>query len=594
MDDPLIGTELGNFRIRSRIGAGGMGTVYLAHNPTSRRDVALKVLRPAGDAGRERQYRERFLREIQVAARIQHEHVVRVVDAGLQGSTVYLVMELVRGCSLGDRIDQDERLPADEVRRIALAVAEGLVAIHRQGVVHRDIKPDNVLLGSDGNVKITDLGLARHLNDESFKRLTVSGMVVGTPYYLAPEAIRDGRRSGPPSDIYSFGATLYHCLAGVPPFDAPSSYDVMRMHLEDRHRPLREIDRSLPRYLVDMIDCCLDKDPDKRPSAHDCALALRHGGRMRHETRGMAFVAVVLVGLIGATAAVLWQIVGTGPVQTAYAQASGERTSSVLLRSSDPDVEVRIDDGAWLPWRDGPWFLSPGVHRLAARSLRDGDLYTWNRQVELDGSEERSYRLDLQPLYLELQYPLAIDLDLPPGHVLFHQGRNRGTPPTLHVNTAGSWLLAAWDGVTASKRRLTVHRDGSLDASDWQPCNVPPPAAYLRNWIRDDPAPAHHVVSWWECERARRLIALDQTPTDWELQAARPEQPALGLDSATALIDALLTWRQAHGLRLPTKPRATTLARAYDSPVWYHPAEGGYRVLGGNPGRALLVLVPEE
>jgi hypothetical protein len=510
-----------------------------------------------------------------------------VLDAGIQREVVYLVMELVRGCSLGERIDQKGRLPHDEVRRVALALADGLAAIHRQGIIHRDIKPDNVLLGEDGAVKITDLGLARQTDDESFKRLTVSGMVVGTPYYLAPEAIRDCRNAGPASDIYSFGATLYHCLAGQPPFDAPGAYDVMRKHLEERYRPLREFDRHTPRYLIDLVDCCLEKDPEKRPSADDCVQALKHGGRLGHEQRGLTFVAVILVGLLGATAAIAWQVLTNGPAPTVYDRASSERTASVSF-AGDVGISLSFDGAAGQPWRAGAWYLAPGQHQVEAEQFRDGQRYVWQQVLDLAANDERSYAIDLQPCYLTSPYPVRVELGLPEGSSLFHRGENLGWRKELHFNCAGSWVIASWDGKTAARRSLTIYRDGSSQIGEWEPCPAPPPEAYLRSWFHDLPCPPHHIVSWWECELSRGNLS---PPGGWERQLAHPEQPVLGLDGNTALIDALVAWRKGHGLRLPDRHQAEQLARAYGNGIWYR-EEGGYRVAGGGlPARALLALV---
>ncbi|MFM2089816.1 MAG: hypothetical protein RLZZ127_305, partial [Planctomycetota bacterium] len=207
--DPLIGRTLAGVRIEARLGEGAMGVVYRGQHAGLARAVALKVLHPSARGNA----KERFLREGRAAAKVRHTNVVAVHDAGEAGGTAYLIMELVNGHSLGAILDQQQRLDPAVVARLGSGIAEGLAAIHASGVVHRDLKPDNIMLGADQVVKIADMGLAKTLDDPDLLRLTGSGMVVGTPLYVAPEAIRDPQGITAKADIYSLGATLYHLLA---------------------------------------------------------------------------------------------------------------------------------------------------------------------------------------------------------------------------------------------------------------------------------------------------------------------------------------------------------------------------------------------
>ena len=584
--DPHIGKSFGNIHIERQLGAGGMGAVYQGVNPTTRKRVAVKVLH-RGDAEGSTQFRERFLREIQVAARIVHPNVVQVLDAGVQDDVVYLVMELVSGGSLGDRLDDGKRMKPDEVQQIGLGLAKGLLAIHNQGIIHRDIKPDNVLLEQDQTVKITDLGLARHLNDEECKRLTVTGMVVGTPYYLAPEAIRDSRNAGPATDLYSLGATLYHCLAGRPPFDAPSAYDVMRMHLEERYQPLREIDRRIPRALADLVDCCLDKDPDSRPSARDVVLALEYGRKLKRETRGMGFVAMLLIGLVGAIAIGSWQLLR--PDQGQYRQAQSADAASLSFQVDHPEASLRIDLDEWHPLRTEPYYLEPGPYRLEVQAHRDGTLLSWHDEIQLHKQEQRQIPVKLQVNYLPNRH-VRIELEPPFTGMLVFAGSLRPATEPLYLDHAGSWTLAIWDGFRCQARPLQVHRDGRVELGDWRHVNSPPAEAYLRRFLRDRATLAHHLVTWWEAEQARRLQQLPSDQT-WLSQSSNPTQAALNL--SVPLVNAMHAWRSPHGLRLPNVDEAQELERQLGQALWHRQGKDLAISGGGHPSRAVLVLVAE-
>lgn len=263
--EQFIGQTFGRVRVESKIGQGGMGMVFRGHHQTFDRAVAVKLLPPhTQDAAGLAQ--KRFLRESRMAASIQHRNVVQVLDAGIEHGVAFMVQELVPGKSIGQVLDEQVKMSPDQVEHLALGIAEGLVAIHAQAVVHRDIKPDNLLLAPEGTVKITDLGLARVVDDPELSRLTSTGMVVGTPLYVSPEAIRDNKTAGAPTDVYGLGATLYHMLVGHPPFTHKSPYQVMRSHMNDEPKPLREIDPTLPKALSDLVHRCLLKDPELRPT----------------------------------------------------------------------------------------------------------------------------------------------------------------------------------------------------------------------------------------------------------------------------------------------------------------------------------------
>ncbi len=206
------------YAIDREIGAGGMATVYLAEDLKHRRPVAVKVLHPhlAGSLGP-----ERFLREIRIAARLQHPHIVPLYDSGQAGDLLYYVMPYVEGESLRQRLERERQLPLEDAVLVARAVAAALDYAHRQQVVHRDIKPENVML-HDGEAMVTDFGIAKALTAAAADSLTQTGTAVGTPAYMSPEQASGEVELDARSDIYSLGAMLYEMLSGVTPFTGPT------------------------------------------------------------------------------------------------------------------------------------------------------------------------------------------------------------------------------------------------------------------------------------------------------------------------------------------------------------------------------------
>ncbi len=218
---------VGRCKVVRELGTGGMGAVYLATHTTLQIDVALKILPPA--MARERvEIAQRFIREAQLAARIRHPNVVSVMDADFDQSTglYYIVFEYISGGSLAQRLRQGP-LPESEALRIILDIAQALVVAAEHKIVHRDIKPDNIMLDHRGNAKLADLGLAKQDFAAAQVQLTQTGASVGTPSYMSPEQIRDAQNVDAQDDIYSLGATLYECLTGTPPYAAANPYNAV-------------------------------------------------------------------------------------------------------------------------------------------------------------------------------------------------------------------------------------------------------------------------------------------------------------------------------------------------------------------------------
>src|SRR6476660_6312789 len=213
----LRGVLAQTYTIDRELGKGGMATVYLAQDVKHERPVALKVLHPelAASLGP-----ERFLREIKLAARLQHPHILTVLDSGETARRLWFTMPFGEGESLRDRLRRERQLPVDDALRIAREAAQALQYAHTHGVIHRDIKPENLLLTDDGNTRVADFGIARGLmaGGGSDENLTDTGLVVGTPAYMSPEQASGDRTLDARSDVYSLGSVLYEMLAGEPPF----------------------------------------------------------------------------------------------------------------------------------------------------------------------------------------------------------------------------------------------------------------------------------------------------------------------------------------------------------------------------------------
>src|SRR5919109_3329164 len=226
----LIGTTLGaRYRIKAEIGSGGMSTVYLALDQTLERQVAVKILH--SEVSRDESALERFRREARTVAQLSHPHIVMVIDAGEDDGRPYIVFEHVKGETLKSKIKRTGRLPISEAVAYAIEVGRALEAAHDHQLVHRDVKPQNVLIDEEGRAKVTDFGIARSL-EIGTEQLTGAGRVVGTTDYVSPEQALGHEVTGQ-SDIYSLGIMLYEMLTGEVPFKADSSLEVAAMHVRE-------------------------------------------------------------------------------------------------------------------------------------------------------------------------------------------------------------------------------------------------------------------------------------------------------------------------------------------------------------------------
>ncbi|MGW3988073.1 protein kinase domain-containing protein [Streptomyces sp. NPDC004830] len=257
----------GRYRLDVEIGRGGMGEVWRAYDETLARAVAVKLLLPQDT---DATATSRFRLEAQTAGRLNHPHVVGVLDFGEFDNRLYLVMELVDGDSLSQLLATSGALPAERVAVLAAQASAGLAAAHAQGIVHRDVKPANLLLDARGTLKIGDFGIARFMDDPG-AALTATGQIVGTGMYLAPERAL-GKPAGPASDMYSLGCVLYQLLSGRPPFEADSAVALLHQHLDAAPVPPRELGVSgLPPAFENYLLGLLAKQPEDRPTAQQAA-----------------------------------------------------------------------------------------------------------------------------------------------------------------------------------------------------------------------------------------------------------------------------------------------------------------------------------
>lgn len=261
---------VGDFRIIGKLGEGGMGIVYRAKQLSLDRDVALKILPPRLAA--DDSFVERFHREARSAARLNHPNIIQVYAAGVDKGYNYMAMELVDGATTLEILERKGRFPEKVAIRLLTEIAQALDQAHASGVVHRDIKPDNIMMTRDGISKLADLGLAKETVSAS---VTQSGAIVGTPRYMSPEQARGAQKIDGRADLYSLGASVYHLTAGAPAFDGENAMQVILKHLNEEPPPLSSVAPHLSDAFCAVIDKATQKDPaDRYQSAKELAAVL--------------------------------------------------------------------------------------------------------------------------------------------------------------------------------------------------------------------------------------------------------------------------------------------------------------------------------
>jgi WD40 repeat protein len=400
----LLG-RLGHYEVSEVIGRGGMGVVLKAFDQTLQRVVAIKALAaPLATSGTAR---KRFVREAQAAAAVRNEHVIDIHAVEEAGERPYLVMEYVSGVSLQQRLDRAGSLEIKEVLRIGLQTAAGLAAAHAQGLVHRDVKPANILLENGvERVKLTDFGLARAVDDAS---LTQSGVIAGTPQYMAPEQAR-GEVVDHRADLFSLGSVFYAMCTGRAPFRAIGTMAVLKRVCEDTPRPIPEINPEVPDWLAALIARLHAKDPADRPqsaaevaellSAHlaplqqNAAVRIRPGPRSPgRRGRSWRVAAAALVLLLGSLA--LTEATGVTRIAATVVRILTP-DGTLVVEVEDPNIKVTIEGDAGLVITGaGPQEvrLRPGSYRVQA--AKDGRPIK-NELVTISRGDKQVVRFSLE------------------------------------------------------------------------------------------------------------------------------------------------------------------------------------------------------
>jgi len=316
------GSVLAGFRVESFLGEGAMGTVYLAEETSTGQRVALKLLAP--ELARDERFRRRFLRETELAMSFRHPHIVRMLGSGEEEGALYLAMAYVEGSDLREVLRREGRLEAERAVALVEQVAGALDAAHTAGLVHRDVKPGNILVtsGADGEqAYVCDFGLARHVS--SVSSLTGERGFVGTIDYVPPEQIEGGTIDGR-ADLYSLGCVLYECLAGARPFDRESELSVVFAHLNEPPPRLSDLRPELPETFDPVVATALAKSPDDRYAtcgelAAAARAALRGKTSVRRKVRRQRLLLTGVAVLAAVGAAVAGLLVTRGSHGEAHA-----------------------------------------------------------------------------------------------------------------------------------------------------------------------------------------------------------------------------------------------------------------------------------
>ena len=330
------------YRIERELGAGGMATVYLAHDIKHDRQVAIKVLRPelAAVIGA-----ERFLAEIKTTANLQHPHILPLFDSGVADSFLFYVMPFVEGETLRDRLTREKQLPVSEAMRIASEVAAALDYAHRRGVIHRDIKPENVLL-HDGSALVADFGIALAASNAGSTRMTETGMSLGTPSYMSPEQAMGERTIDARSDVYALGAITYEMLLGEPPFTGPTAQSIVAKVMSEKPAGLMARRDRIPPQVEHAVLTALEKLPaDRHASAAEFAEAIANTSfaSARNSERAVAGrgvnkrVRAITLAMFGITVAALSAFATRALAPAALPDAASRHWNVVLPDSAALD-----------------------------------------------------------------------------------------------------------------------------------------------------------------------------------------------------------------------------------------------------------------
>ena len=437
------------YRVERELGAGGMATVYLAHDLKHDRDVAIKVLHPdlAAALGG-----ERFLSEIKTTAKLQHPHILPLLDSGSADGLLFYVMPYIAGETLRTRLQRERQLPIDDALRIAREVADALGAAHAIGIIHRDIKPENILL-QGGHALVADFGIALAVQQASGARMTQTGLSLGTPQYMSPEQAMGEKSLDLRSDIYALGAVTYEMLAGEPPFTGPNVQAIVAKVLSSEPEPVTTIRKAVPAHVAAAVHTAIEKLPaDRYASAAEFVAALGDPNTMRTTTRTGARAS--------ASQSQPWRRVALASMAVALAMIVFVAWSSTrtVIATGPTEYDVGLPDTAGLFVAAGTRFVvSPAGDFVVYPATTNGRPELWFRSL-LDGTTRRIEGTDdaWQPTLSSDGTQLAF-------------ARGRGTDWTVEVMPLGggrSTVLSQTSGAPhlewlADGRILAIEADGN-------------------------------------------------------------------------------------------------------------------------------------
>lgn len=334
-------TRIGDFEVKKKLGQGGMGVVYLAHQVSLDRPVALKVL--SKELASRKGFVERFVREARAMAKINHPSVVNCFHVGEEKGLNFVAMELMDGQSMQDWLNQVKKIPVPDAVLVAIVCGEALQHAHSMNMVHRDIKPDNILVTKKGIVKVSDLGLAKALDDEEMS-MTQSGTGLGTPHYMPPEQARNAKHVDATCDVYALGSTLYHFVTGQVPFSAESVVELILNKEKGNYKPARQLNKEVPDRLSLMIDKAMAKD--KKARYQSCADFVKDLEDLHLAGESLSFIQ-------GEKSVLRRSGSGSGATRTNVnlPPAPGSAKSSPMMRTSAEDAARAKSVG------DGEWFV---------------------------------------------------------------------------------------------------------------------------------------------------------------------------------------------------------------------------------------------
>jgi serine/threonine protein kinase len=268
--DPLVGRSIAGHRLIRRIGLGAMAVVYEAERINGGGRFAIKML--THEASQDEENGKRFVREAKLCREITHPNVVQVHEVGCEKKIHYMVMELVEGSTMEAVIDKQGPMPWRQVAHLIMQIGQALDHMEKIGIIHRDIKPGNILLTSSGIAKLLDFGFAKKLGDHDTDlpggtsgNLTLQGVSMGSPAYMPPEQVLDAKQATQTADVYSLGATFYHAVTGRTPFNGKTAYKIMEKVLQQPPEPARAVRSDIPEAISAFIDWTMDKKPERRP-----------------------------------------------------------------------------------------------------------------------------------------------------------------------------------------------------------------------------------------------------------------------------------------------------------------------------------------